>query len=84
MDVRSVFQLVWGMAFLTFWVGYVVGSWVNPPLCHHRNVSEHPKYAIDDEPGHWLCLDCGDKFPLIGDTDKWEAKPLMQVREPCR
>jgi len=45
-------------------------------FCHHKNVSEHPKYAIDDPPGHYLCLDCGDTFSLIGDTDKWFPKRL--------
>lgn len=49
-------------------------------MCEHRNVSERPKYAIDDEPGHWLCLDCGDKFPLIGNTDEWKPKPYPAKR----
>lgn len=46
----------------------------NPAMCRHTNTIERPRYAIDDEPGHYLCLDCGDKFPLIGDTDQWKPK----------
>lgn len=54
----------------------------DPATCYHVNVTERPRYAIDDEPGHYLCLDCGDKFPLIGDTDKWEPKALDPASEP--
>ena len=54
--------------------------------CNHTNVTDRPRYAIDDPPGHWLCLDCADTFPLIGDTDQW--KPTVCACEhagpaPC-
>lgn len=44
--------------------------------CHHKNVTEHPKYAIDDPSGHYRCEDCGDTFPLIGDTNEWKPKEI--------
>lgn len=44
---------------------------------HDKNVSEHPKYAIDDPPGHYRCDNCGSTFPLIGDTDMWE--PIVEA-----
>ena len=45
--------------------------------CVHRNVIESTNGRDDrrdDLPTHWLCLDCGDRFPLIGDTDQWKPK----------
>ena len=41
--------------------------------CLHDEVTERPKYAPDDLPGHYLCTICGSTFPLIGDTDEWKA-----------
>lgn len=53
-----------------------LGSWLKMTECHHKNVTDWPKYAIDDPPGHYRCEDCGDTFPLIGDTDQWEPKMI--------
>jgi hypothetical protein len=48
-------------------------------VCTHKNVTERPRYAIDDPPGHYLCLDCGDTFSLIGDTDQWKPREYEVV-----
>lgn len=48
--------------------------------CRHRNITESHNGRddrIDDRLTHWRCLDCGDRFPLIGDTDCWKPKSLQ-------
>lgn len=41
--------------------------------CEHLNV--HEVYQMDnDYPTFWVCEDCGDRFPIIGDTDQWLPK----------
>jgi hypothetical protein len=49
--------------------------------CKHEKTHEVIKYAIEDPPSHYLCLDCGDSFPLIGDTDEWKPKLAYTVAD---
>lgn len=47
-------------------------------VCTHRYVGEF--YEDEkDHPTYWICNDCGDKFPIIGDADFWFPKLVGEV-----
>jgi hypothetical protein len=47
----------------------------DPFLCHHNYEVTEIDLRDAGHPTHYKCVVCGDKFPVIGDTDKWE--PVM-------
>lgn len=51
-------------------------------LCYHPANRIVEAYGKGDEeippsyPTYYKCLDCGDYFPTIGDTDHWQPVPV--------
>ena len=42
--------------------------------CHHKNV--HEIQIMGHHHDYYLCEDCGDTFPVIGDDSEWQPKLL--------
>lgn len=40
--------------------------------CKHGNIKEVDPHAVG-HPQYYECLDCGSKFPVIGDSDLWDT-----------